>query len=881
MTTDRWQGVESLFVGALAQAPEARASWLTQRCRDDAALEAEVLSLLAADDRVQGPGWEHDAISSEVGAQVVQGQHRCYRLADRLGEGGTSTVYLATVYLATDVDDGAGADEASADPVAVKILRGDIDAATAQRFAIEARVLARLDHPSIARLVDTGSTERGRPFVVTTFVRGEPIDRYCCRHELDIPDRLRLFVAVCEAVREAHRALVIHRDLKPGNVLVCEDGHPVLLDFGLARLFASAGALQAGAQPTETCNRMLTLSSASPEQIRGEPLTTATDVYGLGVLLYRLLVGRAPFAAWHDRPAELARAICERDAAPPSRAVREHSNMNVEQGGDAGPGKRSERWARRLTGDLDAIVTTAMRKRAKHRYPSVGRLVDDIHRHLEGRPIRARRASLWVRAGKLLRRHRVAATSIATLTIGLTVALVTALVQEQRMTEQRNRAEQALSFLVGMLQSADPARAGGRTVTARQMLDTGAERVQSELADQPDLQARLLDAVGSVYLSIGAAEEADTMLGRALDLRRALYGPRVHPEVAESLHNLANLRQDQGRYPEAADLYRQALAQRRSLLGPRHLAIVTSLRGLANALRGQGAYDESAQGYGEAMALLRELSAEESADAAETLNDHAMLLHDRADLEGAERLYRESLRLRRQLFAGDHPSVSDSLHNVASLLRSQRRFAEAEPLFEEALGMTERLYGSESTSVSAIVQNLGMLVLEGAEYTRAEAYFARALALDREAWGDDHPHIATNVFHLGLVAQRRGDPEAAEPLFRQAIDGYRRTLGDDHPWLAFPLLAMGLLAVETGRGADGEALLRESLTIRRRVLDDDHWLVAESESAYGWSLWRVGRRQEAEPLLNRSLAGLRAALAPDDPRLLAAEARQRMISTVR
>ncbi len=902
MPRGRWRAVESLFADALAQPARQRAAWLTERCGDDAVLEAEVIGLLAADELVHGAALVGETFGDEGDGPIVRGEKCRYRLLDRLGEGGTSTVYLAIPQQAgdgaevprttavTSCSEGPGSrsDVNGEAHVAVKILRGELDAATAQRFVTEARVLAYLDHPAIARLVDSGTTESGRPFVVTAFVRGEPIDRYCHRQNLDIRARLRLFLDVCEAVREAHQALVIHRDLKPGNVLVREDGQPVLLDFGLARWFGSPGALRAGAAPTETCNRMLTLCSASPEQIRGEPLTTATDVYGLGVLLYRLLAGRAPFAAWHDRPAELARAICERDALPPSRAVGEPARLRTDpMDTDESDGETerlviwSDRWARRLRGDLDAIVATAMRKRAKHRYPSVGRLADDIRRHLDGRPIRARRAGLWIRAGKLLRRHRVAATAGLTLAVGLLIALATALVQEQRMAEQRNRAEQALSFLVGMLRSADPARAGGKTVTARQMLDTGAERVQTELADQPDLQARLLGAVGSVYLSIGAAEQADAMLSRALALRRTLYGDHVHVELAESLNSLADLRVDQGRYPEAEELYREALAQRRTLHGSRHLEVVTSLRGLSNALRGQARYEEAAQGYREAMTLLEALSATDSADAGDTLNDHAMLLHDRADFDGAQRLYRAALDLRRKLFAGDHPSVSDSLHNLASLLRSQRRFAEAVPLFEESLAMAERLHGRDSASLSAIVQNLGMIALEEADHARAEAYFSRALAIDRAAWEHNHPQIATNVYHLGLVAQRQGDVTGAEPLFRQAIDSYRQTLGDDHPWLAFPLVAYGVLLVETGRSAEAEAVLGESLTIRRQVLDDDHWLVAESENAYAWCLWHLGRRQEARPMLAASLEHLRAALSPDDPRLLGAEARQRVIAAAR
>lgn len=913
MLLERWERVEDLFREALELAPEERPHWLLEAAGGDEELRLEVESLLAAD---REAGWGNDdgplerrvregvelmarsTPGSGPGSPVGIGSElEGYELVAELGRGGSSTVYL-----------GVGREGvARPERVAVKVLRAEVRSTLARRrFILEGEILAGLRHPGIARLLSAGTTPGGRPYFFMEYVEGERLTDHCRRHRLSPADRLRLFRAVCEGVQYAHRNLVVHQDLKPANILVTPAGRPKLLDFGIARLAAGAweqgreGA-DAGGDLTVTAARRLTPGYASPEQLRGETLTTATDVFSLGVILYELLTDRHPFRRDGQSASELEYAILRQDPRSPSAVRRQDRAL---------PRVRS----RRLAGDLDRVVAMALAKEREHRYGSVEQLSEDVRRVLEARPVTARRPTALYRAGRFLSRHWLGvAAALAVLLLLGAFATLTAL-QGRRANrawtlaeQERRKAEQALAFLVDTFEVAGPDRTRGETVTAREILDHGAERIHRELADQPELQATLLEATGRVYTQLGLYGRARPLLEEALALQRATSlavdvaaedadgssrdrsGDR--PEaLARTLQTLGDVLQQEGDYEAAEAAYREALEVRRDRFGERHPKVAESLHDLGDVLQDQGDYASAEELYREALSQRRELLGERHEDVAESLNNLALLFHERQELDRAEPLYRRALALRRELLGSDHPDVAVSLANLAALLHSRGEVEEAEDLFREAIALNERVHGADSAETAPAVQNLALLLKDKGEWDEAERLLRRVLEIEARQFGEEHPNRATNLYHLGLVRRAAGDAESAADFFRRAADLYRRTLPEDHPWISFPLLTLGELLIEEGRAAAAEPLLRESARLREKAFGGDNPLTALADSALGECLLlrsgsetggraagdsgrggpgsadRLRESREGERLLRESLRTLEAAYGPDDRR---------------
>ncbi|HUF28815.1 MAG TPA: serine/threonine-protein kinase, partial [Gemmatimonadaceae bacterium] len=568
MDRSRWQRLESLFDAAIEMRPVERSAWLGARCADDPALREQVESLIAASESGAGSasallgGAVEDAAHDLAGDAAVGERIGPWELVEELGRGGMGVVYRAR-----------RADAEYEREVAIKLLGGIRTSEHLRRFRVERQILAGLEHPNIAHLIDGGTTPRGVPWVAMELVHGMPLDRYCDAHGLGVEQRLALFLDVCAAVRIAHRHLVVHRDLKPANILVTADGTPKLLDFGIAKLLAS-GVGDVG--ETGTAVRLLTPAYASPEQLRGEPVTVATDVYGLGVILFQLLTGRLPHELAGKTLGEIERLVCEEEPQRPSTVA------------------ASPALGRRLRGDLDTIVLTAVKKDQHRRFESVERLADDIQRHLTGRPVRARGDTRKYRLGKFVRRHRVGVAATVAAAAALAVFAVAMGVQARRLaierdaaTLARTHAEQVAGLLTGIFEVADPSQSRGESVTARELLDEGARRVEADLADQPELQAAMMRLIGGVYHGLGLESRARPLLERALAQYRALHGDE-HGEVATSQMALAYTLQDLGDLAGAEPLYRDALATRRRLHGAEHPLVSESLSGLAYLIETQG-----------------------------------------------------------------------------------------------------------------------------------------------------------------------------------------------------------------------------------------------------------------------------------------------------
>lgn len=826
----RARRAETLFGAAMELDAEPRSAFLDQACRDNPELRREVDALLGLLDVARTDqlfrSFGGFAASSLAGRQVGS-----YRILREIGEGGMGTVYLAE---REDVGQRA----------ALKLVRDGRHASPAhlQRFLLERRVLARLEHPNIARLLDAGLMEDKLPYLVMEYVEGTPITDYCDKHRLTVSERLQLWQQVCLAVQHAHRNLVVHRDLKPSNILVTESaaaktgGEVKLLDFGIAKLLGENESQEPAL--TRRGAPVLTPEYASPEQVRGEPITTASDVYSLGMVLYELLTGHRPYHAGGRTAAEVERVVCGTEPERPSQAVLRTEEV-VHAGGTTeqiapeavshARGTRPDRLRRRLDGDLDMIVLKALRKEPARRYASVEQFLEDVRRHLAGHTIIARGDTSAYRLRKFIGRHRVsvaAAASFVLLLLGFsTVTAIQSVrirAQAERITRERDKAEQVAGFLADLFRTSDPYSGGGGAISVREVLDSGAVRIDRELADRPRVRAEMLAVMAQAYDGLGLHGESRRLLESSLEIHERIYGDE-DPRVAGSRSQLAHVLIEQGDYRGAESLLRQALAVRRTLHGVDHPYVARTLNSLAQALREQGRYAEAESQLQQALAIDREHRGEEGADLAQSLRGLAHLLRDRGEYAAAEPLYRDAYVLHRQRLGEEHPETANSLINLAAVLHAEGKDATAEPLFRQGLSVKRRLLGDESEDVT----------------------------------GD--------MLGFAALLHDLGDDAAAEDLYRQALAVHRRIRREGHPGTATTLLGLGQLLLDQGKAAAAEPLLREALTLRQRALPGSRWGIARTQSALGACLSALGRFSEAEPLLLDALGTMSEVRGDDDP----------------
>jgi tetratricopeptide (TPR) repeat protein len=780
-----------------------------------------------------------------------------YRILRPLGQGGMGTVYL-----------GVRADRLYDKLVAIKVIRGADREEVVRLFHRERRILATLDHPNIAKLLDGGTTEEGFPYFVMEYVEGQHIDVYGERQELSTLARVRLFLDVCAAVQYAHRNLVVHRDLKPANILVDASGTVKLLDFGIAKLLDPDPRAES---PSGT-HVAMTPDYASPEQARGEAMTTATDVYSLGVVLYELLTGHRPYRLRSRHPSEALRALLEDEPERPSTAVDRRPETDGRDASHPLPTPESvsrprdgtpERLKRRLRGDLDNIVLMAIRKEPHKRYSSVEAFAEDLTRHLQGQPVSARQATIGYRAGKFMKRHAWGVASVLAVT-GLIAASMLATARQAKRVRlalenaehERAKAEAVSSFLVDLFKVSDPSEARGKTVTAREVLDKGAARVGTELKDQPELRATLEAAIGDVYRSLGHLDTAVPILQEALLTRRQLLG-NDHPDVAATLTLLGQALHAKGDFAGAARAHEEALAIRRRVLPPDHLDVATSLTDLGNALTySTRDYARVEALHREALAIRRKQLGSHHPDVVTTLGNVAGVLREKGQNDEAVRLLREVLDLRTAMLGREHPLVASSLNNLAVALAASGHVEESERLYREALALRRKLLGPDNTQVGTVLHNLGILLCEKDDAAGAEALLREALRIQRQALGDDNPRTASSMASLGDTLLLQGKLPEAEQLYRDALRIMDGKVPPHHPLMALTKLWLGKLLVEKRDLSHGE---REALAIHRENYPPGDPRLAEAESALGECLAALGRRAEAGPLLERGYTALKAA----------------------
>ena len=904
----RWPDFDRIFERALDLEGGQRASFLDRACTDPE-MRREVDALLAADHPSQllferaasfpwDPAPDPDGPPRDPLLGRVMGS---FRLVEVIGRGGSATVYR-----------GERADDVFHQTVAVKVVDPNVMGRSLRsRFRQEQEILAGLEHPNIAHLLDGGITDDGWPYIVMELVEGEPIDRYCDDRRFTLEDRLRLFLPVCGAVQWAHNNLVVHRDLKPGNVLVTGDGVPKLLDFGIAKLLRSP-ALEGDSVETLPGLTPMTPAYAAPEQIGGGGVTTATDVYQLGELLHLLLTGHRPFEDAPGWSALLARVENDSPRPPSTWATRPASPASPVSGGEGETTDPAERrhttapkLARALAGDLDTLVLTALQRDPGRRYPSPGALAADIERYLKGQPLLAHPDTLGYRTRKLLARHPVAAAATA-LAVGAVVVLGTRLAQEYHRAEMETaKAAAVTGFMVGLFEQPDPEAAATDTLTARALLDAGAERIRHELEDQPVTQAAVMSAVGRAYLGLGRVAEAGQLFEGAAERRRALL-PEDHPDVVAGLTDLGDLRLEEGEAEAARELFDDAVHRSRRVHGWNSRPTADALTGLALALQIRGDVDGALARSEEALGIYRATGPLDE-KATDLLVNLGWLYQRLEDLPRAEALFREVLALRRAHLGEDHATVGTALAALAAVERRAGRTDSALVHSTRALEIAESIHGPDNTRVVGSLIARGATLLQAGRPEEAEGDYRRALDLLVAQRGEDTPTAARVANDLGNLVRDLGRLDESEELLRSAVRGYGAVHGEAHLFTGIALhnLATTLGAaerwdeaaeslgravaifeaeasessprvgrsltllggIEIGRGDPeaAEVVLRRALGIWESADPPDPVQLANTRAQLGRSLHLQGRHAEAEPFLLAAHAAMREIASDTHP----------------
>jgi len=849
-TLDRWRAVDRLFDAALDRPEAEREAFVRIEAAGDAGVAAAVLGLLRAERESEGrfeapgSGAFQDFVADLASRGSPTRRIGPYAIVRELGRGGMGTVYL-----------GEREGDGFRQHAAIKVLRRGVDTEDLlRRFVTERRILASLSHPNIARLYDGGATDDGRPFLAMEYVDGEPITTHCDRRGLGVDQRLQLVLEVADAVRAAHANLVVHRDLKPSNILVTAEGRVKLLDFGIAKL------LDAGERHGDTMagSFLLTPDHASPEQLRGEPVTTATDVYQLGVLLFVLLTGQPPYRAAARSAADLPDLAGRLDIPRPSTVVA----IGPEAAAAAhARGTTPRVLRRRLAGDLDTLVRKALHAEPDRRYGSVEALAGDIRRFLEGRPISARADSAGYRTRLFLRRHRWIAPVAAAAAIFLGAYAVTgirhtrALERERRAaTFEAQRAAEVQRFLVDLFASADPYAPAdptrGRDITVVEALDVGVDRLKDSLADRPAVRASILAAIAEVYQNLGVLDRALPLRVQALQLQQDTFGP-VSREVRDSLGRLALIRSELGEPEAAGQLYEQRLGLVLSANPPDATEIADARIRMARHLVGSKRATDAEPHLREVLSAPQsgELPAAVMAEATRTLADVQRIL---GRLDESEATARRALALVDEALGANSVAAATSRGTLAQTLGLLGRVDEAEALFRAAIDTLGRTLGPHHGHRLATISNLSVLLLNAGDLTGAEELLREIVAIGERVHGAEHPSLAGYLQNHATVLVRIGRLDEARVRYERAAGIYRETLDATNHARALPLLSLAGLHLRQNRPPAAEAAAREALEILRRALPGGHFITAVAECRVARALMAGSRMAEAGAHFDRA-----------------------------
>ena len=813
MTPEKWLEVKEIFNAALDLPAAERYSFIDERCADNE-LREEVNALLASSDEaeyfIEDPAFTRVAnlVTAEKMPSYIGKQIGSYKIEREIGKGGMGAVYLAR-----------RADKEFDKKVAIKLIKRGFDTdEIIERFRHERQILAALEHPNITRLIDGGSTADDLPYLVMDYVEGLPLNKYCAVNEVSLDERLNIFLKICSAVTYAHQNLIIHRDLKPSNVIVSEDGTPKLLDFGIAKLTAPNSSATLGT--AQTTFRVMTPEYASPEQVSGQVVTTASDIYSLGVVLYELLTGARPFRIRTSSAEEISRIITDTAPTRPSESLRRGEEEKARRGvdewrrrGDTQSDKiASKVSSSALRGDLDNIILMAMRKEPERRYSSVEQFAEDIRRYQNGLPVIAREDSFGYRAEKFVKRNKAGVAAGLGIALSLVGGLIATSRQAKIAKKQRDRAlretakaERINQFLQKMLSSADP-REQGKDVKVIEVLGEAAQSIENDFADQPEITADLHTTIGTTYLSLGLLESAENHLQKALDIRLAHF-PRRTGEVAVILNKFGKLLQVKGDLKSAEPFYREALETLRFLRKETEVAKVLNNLGYLTALEGK--------------------------------NREAIRIHT------------EELEIRRALFGENHPDVAKTLGSLATIFGILGEKRKTESLHRQALAILRRYYSEEHPDVIAEMARLASVLIWD-DKNESERLFRKVLDLRRKTLGENHPDVAWTVYDLAFLNAERGDYAESEKRAREVLAMRGSGLTDEHPVTSSSFLLLGRSLLAQDKPAAARHALEECLALRRKTLSGNHWLLATANSFYGECLMLLGEPARGKSLLFES-----------------------------
>lgn len=876
-SADRWRRLEVLFEAVVDLSASERKALLHRECGEDASMRREIEALLAADeveDDFIEPLAEivprDDSADSE---DLLREGSRLgpYEVERLLASGGMGKVYLAR-----------RVDQQYEKRVAVKVIKRGMDTdEVLRRFRHERQTLANLDHPHIARLFDGGVGPNGLPYLVMEFIEGVPIDEFCDRHSFSVRRRIQIFRQVCEAVDYAHRNLVVHRDLKPANILVNEDGAPKLLDFGISKVLQSSGEGEHSLL-TQEGPRPLTPDYGSPEQVRGDAVTIASDVYSIGIVLYELLTGFRPYRVTTSSSSEMEAIVCRKQPDPPSVAVVRGAGLRT--GSENGDGSSSapraprpfapgeaRRLRRQLAGDLDRIVMMALRKEPERRYPSVRELSEDLGRYLEGKPVIARQDSWSYRAGKFLGRHVALTVMAGVLLVTLIGGAVTVVWQGHLARVEAVKSRQIADFVRGMLASVRP-ELEGIEVTVQEVLEEASLRIREDFADQPEIRASLLLTIGQSFESLGRYDRAEPLLRQALELQTDLSGEEglnsaillnhlghvmisrgfyaeagdflerarrltasarrgaLVLERANSLEHLSSLRLENGRLEESEKMIKEALEIRTAEFGADDLRTVQTRARWASVLLERGRFLEAKQTFEAALARVEEILGEDDPRVANELVDFGLLLYRLRGAEPAYPLLERAVAIRREKLGAEHPSLAQSLTAFGMALVGLGKKDEAEACFGEAISINEKRLGSDHPALANALNDLGLIKTSKREFEESVELHHRALRILEGKFGRDHLQVAITLEHLGRLYQvwHFSYGEKAKDYYRQALEIRRRVLGDSHPNLESALLPLGALTFGYGEYDEAISYYEEAIELQRQTLPANHPRIAHS-----------------------------------------------------
>ena len=827
--------IAALFHKALELSPEQRAIFLDRVYKIDEKVGDQLSRLLhanakAAQEANMDPPilrLTAEEIDESAKKKTPPPQHvGSYRLGQLIDRGGMGEVYI-----------GHRTEGTYSQQVAIKVMRTGFNSDEhVKRFQAERHILASLKHPNIAQLIDGGVTTDGRPYIVMEYIPGEPITDFCDRHRLTVNQRLRLFRKVCNAVQTAHQRLIVHRDIKPDNILVTKKGIPKLLDFGIAKALEPE-AIDATLAQTQEEVKLSTPAYAAPEQVKGEPITTSTDVYALGILLYELLTGMKPYDFTDLSRYEIEKRICEALPARPSYALTEFRGVSAEElktiAKEISSNRKTDprQLTRRLRGELDDIVLMAIRKEPEHRYGSAASLGDDIFRYLNKKPVEARQDNFKYRTKKFLQRNRIVlgvSLLLAVLITGFAFREMTLRQSEEaarvKAENEAVTSEAIASFMVEFFDVAEPfSEQAMRTDTMRirEFLLHRASKLK-ELHDQPAVKMRALSVVGRMYYSFGAYDEARSLIEESVSIADSLYTD-PDEDALETLHVLAELEMIQGDYDTAIAHYEDALKDVVHLDPPDSLLHASILNGLGDLARVQWRYEEAEAHHREALAIRQKMTGENSLLAAHSYNNLGLVLYDLGVLDESESMLTSSIAAYRTHVGDTKANVSAVLNNLGLVYAAKKQPEAAIRVLEEALEIKRVILGDNHWRVAHGMTNLAWNVSEAGDQVRAERMLFEAYDIMVNALGEEHSNTANVLSKLGSVAFKSGKLEEAEGHLSTALEIQRETLPADHIQTASTMHQLGLVLVESDRLREAKPYFEQALAIQKRkfTLDND------------------------------------------------------------